>query len=41
MQTLHRDNLANVKQTPSDEIPHNTATEKYEDREEGELSEEA
>jgi len=41
MQTSHRDDFANVKHTPSDEIPHDTATEKYEDREEGELSEEA
>jgi len=41
MRTSHLDDLANVKHTPSDEIPRDTATEKYEDREEGELSEEA
>jgi len=41
MQTPHRDDLENVKHTSSDEIPHDAATEKHEDREEGELSEEA
>lgn len=41
MQKLHRDGLENVKHTPSDEIPHDTATKKNEDKEEGELSEEA